>query len=110
MFELNHYDPREHEQPVTLAAGEGLEPARITHRSLLYWCEHCVECAAPACYQTCDLYSPRRDGHCRRFQYGIYQGPAGAEITFKKWAKLETTGSVRMFSGSGATRAERWIA
>ncbi len=62
MFELNHYDARKHAQPVTLPAGERFDPARITHRSLLYWCEHCVECAAPACYQTCDLYEPRRDG------------------------------------------------
>ncbi|HUS06525.1 MAG TPA: HAD-IIIC family phosphatase [Bryobacteraceae bacterium] len=110
MFELNHYDAVQHAQPVALPADERFNPARITHRSLLYWCEHCVECAAPACYQTCDLYQPRRDGHCRRFQYGIYLGPAGAEITFKKWAKLETTGSVRMFPCAGAARAERWIA
>jgi len=109
MFEIYHYDPREHAQPVTLAAGGGPEPAKITHRSLLYWREHCVECAAPACYQTCDLYQPRRDGNCRRFQYGIYVGAAGAEITFKKWAKLETTGSVRMLSSAGVARAERWI-
>jgi len=110
MFELGHYAPHAHVQPVTLAPDQRFDPARITHRSLLYWCEHCVECAAPACYQTCDLYQPRRDGHCRRFQYGIYQGAAGAEIAFKKWAKLETTGSVRMFPSGDAARTERWIA
>ena len=109
MFEISHYDPRKHAHPVTPPADEHFDPVRISHRSLLYWCEHCVECAAPACYQTCDLYQPRRDGHCRRFQYGIYQGAAGAEVAFKKWAKLETTGSVRMFPCRGAARAERWI-
>src|SRR3954447_13965951 len=109
MVEISHSDPRKHAQPVTPPAGEHFDPVRITHRSLLYWCEHCVECAAPACYQSCDLYQPRRDGRCRRFQYGIYQGAAGAEIAFKKWAKLETTGSVRMFQCGDAARAERWI-
>jgi FkbH-like protein len=109
MFEFSHYDPSEHGQPVTPPADNRFDPTRITHRSLLYWCEHCVECAAPACYRSCDLYQPRRDGHCRRFQYGIYQGPAGAEIAFKKWAKLETTGSIRMFPCDDAARAERWI-
>jgi FkbH-like protein len=109
MFELSHYDPQKHPQPVTLPAGDLFDPARLTHRSLLYWCEHCVECAAPACYQTCDLYEPRRDGRCRRFQYGIYQGPAGAEISFKKWAKLETTGNLRMYPSHDTARTERWI-
>src|SRR4051812_35014195 len=110
MFEISHYDPRQHAQPVTPRTGEDFDPVRITHRSLLYWCEHCVECAAPACYQSCDLYQPRRDGRCRRFQYGIYQGAAGAEVAFRKWAKLETTGSARMFACRAADRAERWIA
>ena len=107
MFEISHYDPRKHAQPVTPPAGEPFDRVPITHRSLLYWCEHCVECAAPACYQTCDLYQPRRDGHCRRFQYGIFQSAAGAEIAFKKWAKLETTGNIRMFPCGDAARAER---
>src|SRR5262249_37941566 len=110
MFEFSHYDPRQHTQPVTLPTDGQFNPVRITHRSLLYWCEHCVECAAPACYQTCDLYQPRRDGHCRRFQYGIYQSPGGAEVAFKKWAKLETTGSIRMFPSRWADLTERWIA
>lgn len=64
--------------------------------SRLYWQEHCVECALPDCYKTCTLYSPRRDGNCERFSYGIspdyrISGTQNfcADIHFKKWAKLE---------------------
>ena len=39
--------------------------------TLLPWEEHCTECAMPGCYETCDLYEPRKDGKCRRFIGGI---------------------------------------
>lgn len=32
----------------------------ISEMSLLIWGEHCIECAAPACYSTCDLYESLR--------------------------------------------------
>ncbi len=64
--------------------------------SLLFWEEHCVECAAPACFKSCGLYADRGDGYCRRFLYGIYPNRRfsglfnyGADIHFKRWAKLE---------------------
>lgn len=64
---------------------------------LLHWQEHCVECAVPQCYSTCRLYVPRGDGRCARFAYGIVRNPAasgglgfGADIRFRRWAKLET--------------------
>ena len=28
--------------------------------TILPWEEHCTECAMPMCYETCDLYEPRR--------------------------------------------------
>ena len=43
----------------------------VTHRSVLEWGEHCTECAIPQCYSTCDFYSARSDGKCRRFLYGL---------------------------------------
>lgn len=60
------------------------------------WREHCVECAVPECYSTCSLYRRRTDGRCQRFAYGIRRNRQfsghysfGADITFRRWAKLE---------------------
>ena len=67
----------------------------ITSRSQLLWGEHCSECSAPACYAACDFYTPRADGHCRRFEGGMVAhdvaglGPAAAlEIRFRRWGKI----------------------
>jgi HAD superfamily phosphatase (TIGR01681 family) len=72
----------------------------LSAASFLYWGEHCVECAEPACFQTCDLYVSRPDGRCRRFARGIVRNPRfpsargyGAEVSFKKWGKLEARGN-----------------
>lgn len=67
---------------------EGLVP--------LMWREHCLECAMPLCYKTCALYFPRMDKRCLRFENGIVpveygEGAIrGAEIHFRRWAKLQT--------------------
>ncbi|MBN9616581.1 MAG: hypothetical protein J0G35_13535, partial [Acidobacteriales bacterium] len=44
---------------------------KVIARTVLPWSEHCTECAWPTCYSTCDLYSPREDGRCRRFIDGM---------------------------------------
>jgi len=61
------------------------------------WEEHCTECAAPSCYNTCELYESRPDGRCRRFKNGIelYRNKENhlnsiVRIEFKKWASLLT--------------------
>ncbi|MEW6658039.1 MAG: HAD-IIIC family phosphatase [Thermodesulfobacteriota bacterium] len=63
---------------------------------LIHWLEHCLECAVPECYATCPLFLPRKDKRCARFQYGIFANPDfrglfdhGADITFRRWGKLE---------------------
>ena len=68
----------------------------ISSIAWLDWEEHCVECAAPACYASCALFQRRRDNKCARFAYGIYPLPQargqfryGADITFRPWAKLQ---------------------
>lgn len=73
-----------------------LPASEIESVYLLSWAEHCVECAVPACYQTCPLYVARRDRKCARFENGIVpnsQYPGlfryGAEIRFRRWGKLE---------------------
>ena len=81
----------------------------IVSASFLFWGEHCVECTEPSCYVTCDLYVSRPDGRCRRFTQGIVRNPQfpsargyGAEVSFKKWGKLEAR-------GNSALMAHRWL-
>lgn len=86
----------------------------IVFRTVLPWAEHCTECAMPACFTTCSLYSPREDGKCRRFVDGIVRIDApGAlngyitKVTFKKWGKLWTAANARLFSVAEASTLER---
>src|SRR5262245_42965896 len=71
------------------------ETANMTAISLISWAEHCTECAMPACFASCDLYQPRKDGKCRRFLNGISPvmgapNPQGyiARTQFKRWGVL----------------------
>ena len=70
----------------------------------------------PACYLTCNLYQPRSDLRCRRFQFGCLKNTAfksirgyGVEITFKKWAKLEAFGATTFYPLRTAMRWARMI-
>lgn len=69
----------------------------VAAAALLFWEEHCIECAVPDCYSSCALFVERADRRCARFPYGIFPNPAvagpmgyGADVTFRRWAKLET--------------------
>jgi FkbH-like protein len=73
-----------------------LSSARVAATYLLFWVEHCIECAIPECYKVCPLYVARRDRKCARFKNGIspnpkYPGllPYGAEVEFRRWGKIE---------------------
>lgn len=59
----------------------------------IIWREHCIECSMPLCYQSCSLYEKRKDDRCLRLEHGIvpykFNNCVGANIHFKKWAKLE---------------------
>jgi FkbH-like protein len=62
----------------------------------LQWQEHCIECAVPHCYSTCNLYVQRRDLKCARLVYGIVRNPGfagllnvGADLRFRRWGKIE---------------------
>ena len=66
----------------------------IAEHTDLRWSEHCVECAAPACYEACDLFTPAESG-CRRFLHGIRRTEQNAtlrdwsyEIVFLPWGNL----------------------
>ena len=72
----------------------------VESRVPLFWREHCMECAMPLCYKTCDIYKRRIDGRCLRFENGIVPTRLmvegcrlkveGEEITFRRWAKLQS--------------------
>jgi FkbH-like protein len=87
---------------------------KVLARTVLPWSEHCTECVWPTCYATCDLYSPREDGKCRRFADGMVRVDCPEalnsyllKIRFKRWGKLWSPGSVRLRSNEQASRLER---
>jgi FkbH-like protein len=87
---------------------------RVVSRTVLPWSEHCTECVWPTCYTTCDLYSPRQDGRCRRFADGMVRvtSPSAVngyllKIRFKRWGKLWTPGNARLQSAKKAQRLEQ---
>lgn len=87
---------------------------RLQARTVLPWSEHCTECVWPTCYSTCDLYSARPDGGCRRFIDGMVriELPAAVnsyilKIRFKRWGKLWTPGNVRLHSAKKAEKLEK---
>lgn len=91
----------------------------VAERTVLPWSEHCTECVWPTCYSTCDLYSPREDGRCRRFADGMVRidcpGALNSyivKIRFKRWGKLWTPGNIGLRTVQDANRIERrdyWI-
>jgi FkbH-like protein len=116
MFEFDKYDPRLHrEKPATLV--RQYSPADdVDEIAFLHWGEHCVECAAPACYSSCDLYQPRSDLRCRRFAFGAFKNPSfkslrgyGVEVSFKKWAKIEAFGDTAIHPVDSVLRWERMV-
>jgi FkbH-like protein len=91
----------------------------VLERTVLPWSEHCTECVWPTCYTSCDLYSPREDGRCRRFSDGMVRIDCDEalnsyvlKIRFKQWGKLWTPGNIRLRSAKDALKLERrdhWI-
>ncbi len=94
-FEVDHSHLRSDHLPAEIIQQFSEGHDRISRLALLPWEEHCTECAMPECYQTCDLYAPRKDGKCRRFVEGI-EVLAGVpnclgyvvRVSFKRWAQL----------------------
>jgi FkbH-like protein len=86
----------------------------VLERTVLPWSEHCTECVWPTCYSTCDLYSPREDGKCRRFSDGMVRIDCPEalnsyllKIRFKQWGKLWTPGNIALRRSDDALRLER---
>lgn len=116
MFEHHQYEPKRRvAEPSTPTLGY-TGRSGISEISLLVWGEHCIECAAPACYTSCDLYDARPDRRCRRFEYGAYTNRAfssfrgyGTEIQFRKWGKIEARGNTSLAPLRSVLRWERMM-
>lgn len=96
MFEITWKNKQQFSILPKLDAHPHKDTRKILKVSSLYWAEHCVECALPDCYTTCQLYNPREDRKCARFSYGAYPNSSfaghynyGLDINFERWAKLE---------------------
>lgn len=105
-------EPLDQIPPAVAAAFADLR-GKVLTRTVLPWSEHCTECAWPTCYSTCDLFSPREDGRCRRFVDGIVRidCPESVngyllKIRFKQWGKLWTPGSLNLRPIQAAARIE----
>jgi FkbH-like protein len=68
----------------------------------------------PACFKTCDFYSPRIDGKCQRFVNGIEKVDVDSsfpinllKIYFKKWGVLASQGNNELFDPGKAKSIER---
>jgi len=112
--EANHRRTSLQEIPSEIVAQFRQLKGSVLERTVLPWSEHCTECVWPTCYTTCDLYSPREDGRCRRFADGMVRiecpGSLNGyllKITFKRWGKLWTPGNIRLKSADQASRIEQ---
>jgi FkbH-like protein len=112
--EANYKIDSSHDVPRNVLEKFGELKGKVEARTVLSWSEHCTECVWPTCYTTCDLYSPREDGRCRRFIDGMVRvecpdAPNSylLKIRFKRWGKLWSPGSVRLHSAVQAERLER---
>lgn len=61
------------------------------------WEEHCLECAAPACFHNCAYYQSRSDGRCKRFDNGlqVFRDEKaccgqGTHVKFRRWGNMMT--------------------
>ena len=61
------------------------------------WEEHCLECSAPACFESCVHYLPRSDGRCKRFENGLLTFAdekaccgQGVHVKFRQWGNMMT--------------------
>ncbi len=95
MFQFDQFEADRLEGPLTPASPYA-PVRRAGALSFLWWSEHCIECAAPACYASCSLYQRRPDGGCRRLVWGLapdrrFAGlrDFGVDVAFKAWGKLE---------------------
>ncbi len=115
MYETEANRLNESQKQIPIEVTERLGEARrtVVARTVLPWSEHCTECVWPTCYSSCDLYSAREDGKCRRFVHGMVRvncpealNSYVLKITFKRWGKLWTPGNLSLRPVEQALRIE----
>ena len=112
MFQFNYFEPK---RGVPMASADRLppSPSASADKVLLSWGEHCIECAAPDCYTSCDLYRPTETGKCRRFEGGIVRVKNGVDeaeaalVRFNRWGKLEAQGNALLIPPRRVDRIEK---
>jgi FkbH-like protein len=116
MFEFDKYDPKLHREKAATPTTSYAPVDDVAEISFLHWGEHCVECAAPACYTSCDLYQARSDLRCRRFAFGAFKNSSfrslrgyGVEVSFKQWAKIEAYADTAVHPVDSVLRWERMV-
>lgn len=95
MYQFYYADPADCEVPQyqkNIAEVFRVDAVRPT-----MWEEHCLECSAPLCFQTCTHFEARADGRCKRFYNGIRlrreeRGCCGqaARVRFRPWGNMMT--------------------
>ena len=70
---------------------------RITAIRPAMWEEHCLECSAPACFESCVHYLSRSDGRCKRLENGLLTFAdekaccgQGVHVKFRQWGNMMT--------------------
>lgn len=73
------------------------EQFQITAVRPAMWEEHCLECSAPVCFESCVHYLARSDGRCMRFDNGLLTFSdekaccgQGVHVKFRKWGNMMT--------------------
>lgn len=97
MFQTDWYDGYKQLASVPLDDIRHFDINKIEKVQYSFWAEHCLECAPPECYKSCEYYVKRVDGRCKRTEHGqelvsidgTVMG-SGAIIKFRPWAKIET--------------------
>ncbi len=117
MFDFDQYDRTRHQvSPERLIAT--YQPIKAVRAlSFLWWGEHCMECAAPQCYESCALYMPRADGGCRRLTWGFRRDRRfaslrsyGVDLAFATWGKIEADANTVLEPMARIIRRERVLA
>jgi FkbH-like protein len=96
MFQLDWYDGSKQGKVIDKAIS-AYDLTKIEKVQFTFWAEHCLECAPPECYKSCEYYMQRIDGRCKRTEHGQELYPykdailnKGVVIKFRPWAKIET--------------------
>ncbi len=96
MYQFYYADPAR-ATPRTPCQQNMADHFQVTAIRPTMWEEHCLECSAPYCFETCVHYQPRIDGRCKRFANGLLTFPQetavcgqGAHVKFRKWGNLMT--------------------